>query len=163
MNEKVVGLIRTGGVILLMIIGTILIIQAAGATDTVDADTDETIANFGKVGAAITFTIWIAWAALGAIVLFTVWSIIKDPKRFIAPAIGVGVFLILGGLAYALASDTIITGLIDRDGLSHPDMTAGSLKWSGTGIKMTFILVIVAVALIVASSVMGAMRYFSSK
>jgi hypothetical protein len=163
MNEKVVGLIRTGGVILLMVIGTILIIQAAGITENVDTETDETVANFGKVGAAITFTMWIAYIALGAIVLFTIWAIVKDPKRFIAPAIGLGVFLVLGGLAYALASDTIITGLFDRDGIAHPDMTAGSLKWSGTGIKMTFILVIVAIALIIVSSVMGAMRYFSSK
>ena len=162
MNEKVVGLIRTGGVIILMIIGTILIIQAGGASDVVDSDTDEALVNFGKVGSAITFVIWLAWAALGAIVLFTIWSIIQNPKRFIAPAISLVVFLVLGGLAYALASDAIIQDLVTRDG-PHPDMTAESLKWSGTGVKLTFILVIVAVALILVSSVMGAMRYFSSK
>ncbi|OIQ35972.1 MAG: hypothetical protein BM555_03650 [Crocinitomix sp. MedPE-SWsnd] len=163
MNEKVVGLIRTGGVILLMIIGTIFIIQAAGASDVVDSSTDEAVANFGKVGSAITFVIWLAWAALGAIVLFTIWAIIQNPKRFITPAISLVVFLVLGGLAYALASDAIIPELVERGGEVHPDMTASSLKWSGTGVKLTFILVIVAVALILVSSVMGAMRYFSSK
>jgi hypothetical protein len=162
MNEKVVGLIRTGGVILLMIIGTIFIIQAAGASDVVDSETDEAVANFGKVGSAITFAIWLAWASLGTIVLFTIWAIVQNPKKFIAPAISLGVFLVLGGLAYALASDAIIPELIDK-GTVHPDMTTGSLKWSGTGIKLTFILVIVAIALILVSSVMGAMRYFSSK
>ena len=73
-------------------------------------------------------------------------------------------FLVLGGIAYALASDVPLQSLInDLDGTVHEDMTAKSLKWGGTGIKLTFILVIVAVASILVSSVMGAMRYFSSK
>jgi len=163
MNEKVIGLIRTVGVLLLFVIGIIMIYMASGTDAEIDKDTQLLVETKDTVSGAVNYTTWLVYGALALIAGFTIWAIVQNPKRFITPAIGIVVFLVLGGIAYAMASDAIIADLIKEDGTVHANMTQDSLKWSGTGIKMTFILVIVAVAAILASSVMGAMRYFSSK
>lgn len=162
MNDKVIGLIRTGGVLLLFIIGLVLIWDATGTTATVDTETQEIVEDVDVVTSSVSFTMYLIYACLILIGGFTIWSIIQNPKRFIPSAIGIVAFLVIGGIAYGLASSDIIPDLI-VDGESHADMTASSLKWGGTGIKLTFILVIIAVAVIVVSSVMSAARYFTSK
>jgi hypothetical protein len=156
MNEKVVGLIRTGGVLLLFVIGILLIMNAMGTTATVDPETQEIIEDADKVTGSVTFSLYMVYACLIAIGGFTIWSIIQHPKRFIVPAIGIGAFLIIGLIGYSLAGTEPIEGILE-----HPDATEGALKWSGTGVKTTFILVFIAVALILVSSVMGMMKYFS--
>lgn len=163
MNDKVIGLIRTGGVLLLFIIGLVLIWDATGTTATVDTETQEIVEDVDVVTSSVSFTMYLIYACLILIGGFTIWSIIQNPKRFIPSAIGIVAFLVIGGIAYGMASSDIIPELIDPDGVSHADMTASSLKWGGTGIKLTFILVFIAVAVIVVSSVMSAARYFTSK
>jgi hypothetical protein len=162
MNEKVIGLIRTGGVLLLFIIGLALIWKATGTTATIDKDTQELVEDIDVVTSSVSFTMYLIYTCLILIGGFTIWSIIQNPKRFITSAIGIVAFLILGGIAYSFASSEIIPDLI-KDGLPHADMTASSLKWGGTGIKLTFILIVIASAIIVVSSVLGAARYFTTK
>jgi hypothetical protein len=156
MNEKVVGLIRTGGVLLLFVIGILLIMNAMGTTAAVDPVTQEVIEDTDKVTGSVTFSLYLVYACLIAIGGFTVWSIIQNPKRFIVPAIGIVAFLVIGFIGYSMASTDPIDGILE-----HPDATEGALKWSGAGVKTTFILVIIAVALILVSSVMNMMKYFS--
>ena len=156
MNEKVVGLIRTGGVLLLFVIGILLIMNAMGTSATVDPETQEVIEDTDKVTGSVTFALWMVYACLGAIGVFSIWAIVQNPKRFIVPAIGIAAFLVIGFIGYAMASTTPIEGILE-----HPEATEGALKWSGAGVKTTFILVFIALALIVVSSVMGMMKYFS--
>ena len=95
----------------------------------------------------------ICWAA---ILLFGVWAIIQNPKKFIPLGIALVAFGIIVGIGYGMASEDIIPDLLE-----HPDATAGAHKWGGTGIKVTFILVFVAIALILVQSVRNMMKYFS--
>lgn len=156
MNEKVVGLIRTGGVLLLFLIGILLIMNAMGTSATVDPETQEVIEDADKVTGSVTFALWMVYGCIGAIAIFSIWAIVQNPKRFIAPAIGIAIFLVIGFIGYAMADSTPIDGILE-----HPEATEGSLKWAGTGVKTTFILVFIAIALILTSSVMGMMKYFS--
>lgn len=155
MNEKVVGLIRTGGVILLFVIGILLIMRAMGTTATVDPETQEVIEEADIVTGSVTYALYLVYACLGAILIFTIWSIVQNPKRFIPSAIGMGVFAIIAIIGYATASDAIIPDL-----LQHPDATASAHRMGDSGIKITFILVFIATALIIAGSVMSMLKYF---
>lgn len=153
MSSKVVGLIRTGGVILLFIIGVILLL---GAMDTeVDPDTNEAVGDVSSVIYAVNFSLWLVRACVIFIAGFTVWAIIQNPKRFIPAAIGVGVFAIIAFVGYSMASSEPIVDL------EIANNTAKNAKMGGAGIKTTFLLVIIAVALILVGSVMSIMRYFS--
>jgi hypothetical protein len=156
MSEKVIGLIRTGGVLLLFVIGVILIMNAMGTTATVDPETQEVIEDADKVTGSVAFALYMVYACIAAILLFAVWAIVKNPKKFIPTGIGIAAFLIIGGIGYAMASDAILPDLLE-----HPNATASGHKWGGTGIKVTFILVFVAIALIAVQSVRNMMKYFS--
>ena len=153
MSEKVVGFIRIGGLILLFIIFVFLIL---GAIDTeVDPDTNEAVGDVGSVISSVNYALYLVYACLGAIFIFTIWAIIQNPKRFIPSAIGLGVFLIIAFIGYSMASSDAIAGF------DHADATEKGLKMGGAGIKTTFLLVAIAAALIVVGSVMSMMRYFS--
>lgn len=156
MNEKVVGLIRTGGVLLLFIIGILLIMNAMGTSATVDPETQEVTEDADKVTGSVTFALWMVYGCIGAIAIFSIWSIVQNPKRFIAPAIGLAVLLVIGFIGYSMAETTPIDGILE-----HPNATESAMKWAGAGVKTTFILVFIAIALIVTSSVIGMMKYFS--
>lgn len=154
MSEKVVGLIRTGGVALLFIIGVILILGSMSTE--VDPETGEAVGDVSSVINSVNFSLYLIYGCLGAIIVFTVWSIVQNPKRFIPSLIGVAVFAIIALIGYSMASAEIIPDLA-----KHPDATAKAHKMGGAGILTTYILVIVAVVLIVAGSVIGALRYFA--
>ncbi|MBD3637755.1 MAG: hypothetical protein HUJ25_10400 [Crocinitomicaceae bacterium] len=154
MSQKVVGLIRTLGVGLLLLLGAIFIIGAMGTE--VDPDTNEPIGSVTSVVTSVNYAVYLVIGALIAIVVFGVWSIIQHPKRFIPTLIGVVVFGILVLIGYSMASSEILPSLAE-----NPEATAKAHKWGGAGINTTIILVILALALILFGSVMGIMRYFS--
>ncbi|MEZ4923205.1 MAG: hypothetical protein R2780_08560 [Crocinitomicaceae bacterium] len=156
MNDKVIGLIRTGGVLVLFVIGVLLIMNAMGTTATVDPETQEIMEDSDKVTGSVTFSLFLVYACLGVIALFTIWAIIKNPKRFIPAGIGIAVFGVICLIGYGMASDEIIPEL-----LKHPDATASAHKMGGAGIKITFILVFLAVALMAVQTVRNLMKYFS--
>jgi len=116
----------------------------------------EIIEDTDRVTGSVSFAVWMVYACLIAIGGFSIWSIVQNPKRFIAPAIGIGVLLLIGFIGYSIANDLPIKGIED-----HADATVGALKWSGAGVKTTMILVFISITLIVISSVMGMMKYFS--
>lgn len=153
MDNKVVGLIRTGGVILLFIIGAILIIGAM-KTET-EAVSEETAPDYAAVVRSVNFSLYLVYACLGAILIFTVWSIIQNPKRFIPSAIGIAVFVIILLIGYGMASSEPIAGL------EHADNISKNVRMGGTGINATGILVAIAGGLIAVGWVMGIMRFFS--
>lgn len=158
MNEKVVGLIRTGGVILLFVIGILLILQAMGTTASIDKETHQVVEDVDKVTSSVSYALYLVYAALGAILIFTIWSIIQNPKRFITVGIGIGAFVIIAFIGYSLASSEIIPDFLTGDG--NANATESAHKWGGAGVKTTFILVFIALALIVAGSVMSMLKYF---
>ena len=151
MDEKVVGLIRTGGVILLFVIGLILML---GAMKTeIDPETNEAVGDLTAVSRSANYIVYLVYGCVGAIILFSIWAIIQNPKKFIPTAIGLGVFAIIAFIGYAMAGSDPIKEV--------PDATEDALKLGGTAIKTTFLLIFIAVALITVGSVMGIMRYFS--
>jgi hypothetical protein len=156
MNEKVVGLIRTGGVILLFLIGIILILKAMGTTATIDQDTQEIVEEVDQVTSSVSYALYLVYACLGAILVFTVWAVIQNPKRFIPTLIGLGVFVVIAFIGYSVASSEIIPDLLE-----HDNATKSAHKMGGAGIKTTYILVVIAILLIIVGSVMSSMRYFA--
>lgn len=156
MNDKVIGLIRTGGVLLLFVIGVILIMNAMGTTATVDQETQEVIEDSDKVTGSVTFALYLVYACLAAIGGFAIWAIIKNPKKFIPAGIGIAVFGVVCLIGYGMASDEILADLLE-----HPNATASAHKMGGAGIKITFILIILAVALMAVQTVRNMMKYFS--
>ena len=156
MNDKVIGLIRTGGVLLLFIIGIILILNAMGSTATVDPETQEIVEDADVVTGSVTFAEWLFVAGWGAILVFGIIAVVKNPKRFIPIGIALAIFGVIVAIGYGMASDEIIPEL-----MKQPDATAAAHKWGGTGINVTFILVIIAVALMLVQSVRNMMKYFS--
>ena len=131
MNEKVIGLIRTGGVIVLFVIGVLLILNAMGSTATVDEETQMVVEEVDQVTASVSYALYLVYACIGAIIIFTIWSIIQHPKRFISSAISIVIFAIIVGIGYALADSTIIPELLE--GGNAEEATEGAHKWGGTG------------------------------
>jgi len=156
MNEKVVGLIRSGAVVLMFIIGVVLIMNAMGTTATVDSETQEIVNDASTVTSSVTYALWLVYAGFGAIILFSIWAIVQNPKRFIPVGIGLGVFLIICLIGYSMASSEPIADILE-----HPNSTESALKWSGAGVKITYILTFLAVALILAQSVRNMLKYFA--
>lgn len=160
MNDKVVGLIRTGGVIALFVIGVLLILNAMGSTATVDPETQEVIEEADQVSGSVTYALYLVYACLGAIIIFAIWSIIQHPKRFISTGIGIVIFGIIVLIGYGLADDALIQELVSGPNALE-EATPGAHKWAGTGITITYILVILAIALILIQSVRNMTKYFS--
>ncbi|MEX1002444.1 MAG: hypothetical protein WDZ35_10060 [Crocinitomicaceae bacterium] len=160
MNDKVVGLIRTGGVITLFVIGVLLILNAMGSDATVDSETHMIVEDVDQVTSSVSYALYLIYACLGAIVIFTIWSIIQRPKRFIGTAIGIVVFGIIVLIGYGMASDALIPELVTGDNALEA-ATKGAHKWGGAAIKVTYILVALAGFLILVQSVRDMTKYFS--
>jgi len=101
----------------------------------------------------LTFTYILLFLTAGVSVLAALYIFVMkfmhNPKRALItliPIVLLGVILII---AYSSASDAILN-MPNYDGL---DNTAGNLKWSGTGLIMTYILSGVAVLAIIVSEI----------
>ncbi|UKN00689.1 hypothetical protein K6119_13210 [Paracrocinitomix mangrovi] len=159
MSEKVVGLIRTIGVIILFVIGVVLIV---GAMQTeIDPETNLPVNDPVAVSNSANYSVILVYMGLGAIAIFSIWSIIQNPKRFIRPAIGIAIFGVLALISYGIASDEMIPALLKTEE-SAANATPEALKWGGAGIKGTFILVGIAIVLILIGTVMNMKKYFSN-
>lgn len=109
----------------------------------------------GATGNSIMYTQWLMYGGLILILLFTVFNIIQNPKRFIRLAIGL-VLLVLITLICYYSVDTVGTGKVTQ--LST--YTDASFHISSTAILMFIVLTVIAVAMILFGVVSGALRYF---
>jgi len=106
-------------------------------------------------GSSIVYTQWLMYGGLILILLFTVFNIIQNPKRFIRLAIGLVLLVIITLICY-YSVDTVGVGKVTQ--LST--YTDASFHISSTAILMFIVLTVIAVAMILVGIVTGALRYF---
>lgn len=155
MNEKTLGLIRASVKGILFILGIYLIVVAMGSDATIDPETREIIEEVDDVSGAVNYALYMVYAVLAIIGVFIIFGAIVNPKRFLKSLIGVGVFGVIVLIAYMMASPEAVGRLANLEGA-----TADNLKMTDAGILATFILVIVAIALIIFQTLVNVYRYF---
>ena len=155
MNQKVISLALGILVGILILIGVILVIGAMQTNAEVDPETQQVMTDIPAVSNSVSYTMILFWISAALIGIFTVWSIIQNPKRFIPAGIGVAVFGVLILIASAMVT-------VEKSGyiMTLNDTTEGSLYWGGLGIQATFVLTAVAVLLILIQAGAGIFRYF---
>lgn len=156
MNSKITSLITGAVVVILAVVGIFLIISAMGYDHQIDEETQQVLSDPSAVSNSVTFSLFILILALAAIAVFTLIAIVVNPKRFIPTAIGIVVFGLLVLLGYSMVNIET-TGPI----VALEDATDQNLLWGGIGIKTTYVLVVVAIALIIAQSVRSLIGYFT--
>lgn len=109
----------------------------------------------GATGNSIMYTQWLMYGGLILILLFTVFNIIQNPKRFIRLAIGLVLLVLITVICY-YSVDTVGTGKVTQ--LST--YSDASYHISSTAILMFIVLTVIAVAMILFGIVSGALRYF---
>lgn len=106
-------------------------------------------------GSSIMYTQWLMYGGLILILLFTVFNIIQNPKRFIRLAIGLVLLVLITVICY-YSVDAVGTGKVTQ--LSTYSDT--SFHISSTAILIFLVLTVIAVAMILFGIVTGALRYF---
>lgn len=146
------------GTAVLALIG--LVLGYFAMTDTLpDPVTNEPLANPNSVDNALKFTFVAIAIGLGAWILFALWGIVQNPKKFITTGIGLVVFGIIGGIGYGMASSSNAetTSWIEK----APEVTDGSVMWANAGMMTTYIVLIIAIIAIIGGLILGLLRYFS--
>ena len=111
-----------------------------------DEVTNQPITDTAAVDTSVSFSVWFVIGSLVLIAGFTIWAIIDNPKRFIPSFIGLVIFFVIFFISYGAAP-------VESSGYIAQIGTPFWIKWSGAGIIMTYILVFVAIALLVAQMV----------
>ena len=109
----------------------------------------------GATGNSIVYTQWLMYGGLILILLFTVFNIIQNPKRFIRLAIGLVLLVIITAACY-YSVESVGTGKVTQLS-SYSD---ASYHVSSTGIAMFIVLTVIAAIMILVGIVTGALRYF---
>ena len=154
MNSKVYSLVSLLGMALLLIIGVVLSYNAMQVQ--YDKETEQSMSDFASVDSAISYTAFLMIASLAAVLLFTVWGIILNPKKFIPSLIGIGVVGVIFLIAMSMADGTPTGKLLEIEAA-----TEFAVKWTDIGLIMTAALGIIAVALLVFEVIRGALGLFS--
>lgn len=87
-------------------------------------------------------------------VFFSIEYLITHPKALKGAGISIGVAAVLVIIAYALASDAFIPGLIEES----EKVTAKTLKWVDVGLYVTYILGGIAILGMIASEIYRALK-----
>jgi len=103
--------------------------------------------DFGAVSPLVELARIVLFITVATTLIFTLLGLFSDPLKLKKAATSVGLFLVVIGISYAL-SDGVETPLKDGDFLS-----ASGSKWVGTGIRIFYILAIVAISLMLFSGV----------
>jgi hypothetical protein len=105
---------------------------------------------------SISYTQWLMYIAFGAIAIFTIINIIKNPKRFIRSAIGFVALAIIAFICYKMAAPVGEGKMLETS-----NYTDTSFHYTGAGILLTGVLVLISIALIVWQSIVNLLRFFS--
>ena len=90
--------------------------------------------------------------AVAAAIIFPLINSLSNPASLIRSAIGIGVILVLFGIAYAL-SDSALTRSAISAGLSE-----SSVKLIGAGLIMLYIVFILAILALIYSEISKALK-----
>ncbi|MCB9170362.1 MAG: hypothetical protein H6597_02770 [Flavobacteriales bacterium] len=134
MNDKMSGLIGRVAQWALGLLGILFVIMIyLGKTSGIDG------------GLYITYAAFFLCAGLA--VLFALYSLVTSGKRALPTLIGVGVFLVLLAIAYAMSSDAVLPEW------GKMGVTAGESKWIGAGLGVLYIMMGGTVLAILAGEV----------
>lgn len=106
--------------------------------------------------ASISYTKWLMYIAFGAIAIFTIINIAKNPKRFIRSAIGLVALVVIAFICYKMSATTGEGKMLETS-----NYTDSSFHYTGAGVALTFTLAVIAIALIVWQSVVNLLRFFT--
>lgn len=149
------------------IVNFILVIAVAvglyfmwGAFDTsIDPETKQPVGNLSAASNAIGYSVMLFYVTLALVIIFSIWGIIINPRKFIPSAIGFGLFALILVISLGMASSEAEGRLA---GMKKIGMATDEwIKWSDVGVKMTIILIAIAIIVMVAQAVRNLLGYFS--
>lgn len=156
MNSKIFSLVSTVVVGILLLIGAILSWKAMNVEPTMDPVTKQFVGDFSAVDSSVNYTMFLLYASVILVGVFTVWGIAINPRKFIPSAIGLGVLLVIFLICYGMASADATGKLAEL-----PGATEFWLKWSDVGVLLTYALFGLAVLLLIVQALRGVFTYFS--
>lgn len=105
---------------------------------------------------SISYTQWLMYIAFGAIAIFTIINIVKNPKRFLRSAIGFVALIVIAFICYKMAAPVGEGKMLETS-----NYTDSSFLYTGAGIALTIALAAIAIALILWQSVVNLLRFFT--
>lgn len=105
---------------------------------------------------SISYTQWLMYIAFGAIAIFTLLNIVKNPKRFVRSAIGFVALAIIAFICYKMAAPAGEGKMLETS-----NYTDAGFQYTGAGIALTMTLGAIAIALILWQSVVNLLRFFT--
>ena len=105
---------------------------------------------------SISYTQWLMYIAFGAIAIFTIVNLIKNPKRFLRSAIGFIALAIIAFICYKMAAPAGEGKMLETS-----NYTDAGFQYTGAGIALTITLAAIAIALILWQSVVNLLRFFT--
>ena len=105
---------------------------------------------------SITYTQWLMYIAFGAIAIFTIINLIQNPKRFLRSAIGFIALAVIAFICYKMASPVGEGKMLETS-----NYTDSGFHYTGAGILLTGVLLVISLALIVWQSVVNLLRFFT--
>ena len=129
---------------LLGVLGGIFLLRILGAGDD-DIKLAASMGDYGVVSPLVELAKVILYLTIGITLVFTIKGLFSDKEKLKKAALSIGFFAVVLVVSYVL-SDGVETPMKDGEFLS-----INGSKWVGTGIRMFYILAIIAIGLMLAS------------
>jgi len=129
---------------LLGVLGGIFLLRILGAGDD-DIKLAASIGDYGVVSPLVELAKVILYLTIGITMIFTIKGLFSDKQKLKKAALSIGFFALVLLISYAF-SEGLETPMKDGEFLS-----ANASKWVGTGIRMFYLLAIIAISLMLAS------------
>ena len=129
---------------LLGVLGGIFLLRILGAGDD-DIKLAASMGDYGVVSPLVELAKVILYLTIGITLVFTIKGLFSDKEKLKKAGLSIGFFAVLLVVSYVL-SDGVETPMKDGEFLS-----INGSKWVGTGIRMFYILAIIAIGLMLAS------------
>ena len=129
---------------LLGVLGGIFLLRILGAGDD-DIKLAASMGDYGVVSPLVELAKVILYLTVGITMIFTIKGLFSDKEKLKKAALSIGFFALVLLISYAF-SEGVETPMKDGEFLS-----ANASKWVGTGIRMFYLLAIIAISLMLAS------------
>ena len=129
---------------LLGVLGGIFLLRILGAGDD-DIKLAASMGDYGVVSPLVELAKVILYLTIGITMIFTIKGLFSDKQKLKKAALSIGFFALVLLISYAF-SEGLETPMKDGEFLS-----ASASKWVGTGIRMFYLLAIIAISLMLAS------------
>tara|TARA_B110000483_G_scaffold47377_1_gene59059 strand:- start:350 stop:799 length:450 start_codon:yes stop_codon:yes gene_type:complete len=129
---------------LLGVLGGIFLLRILGAGDD-EIKIAASMGDYGVVSPLVELAKVILYLTIGITMIFTIKGLFSDKQKLKKAALSIGFFALVLLISYAF-SEGLETPMKDGEFLS-----ANASKWVGTGIRMFYLLAIIAISLMLAS------------